>query len=927
MVLRRSCVFCRARKIRCSGESICNACEKRNLSCVYSPEARKGRPKQKGTTLQPPPNSDTHPNNGGESLLLSSSRTSVGDASHSPESAADSTLNDIVGDELERRFNVYYITRSESCTNLFQNSIVAHRWDVEQFQTSPLSPIKPPLSYDGLLSFMASEMVGILPLRFSYLGAQQPDTPNQSFFLSSLAADTTLTMFDSIAIDLDPLVVLGKHPVLQLVDVWFSAHPLSPLVSKTLLTAAIQDDTVDKALLGIILADACEIQPVTNGPDGGVLNDPQKLCQFALLQLKHRALSLDHPLVLSTVQALFLIGWRELCLGHARRTTCLAGYACRLIASLYTFWQNDSDRVCKRKLNGVDVGVVEQELVQNIYWLCLATTTWAFIQSDQPFTLLTPETTPDFPCLDETTSAIIRLDRASGNISTLQSQVQAMRCLWPLSHITSTVAHIYTLYLNTPAEDKSGKSVPWQKQHLHQLHQLFQPCFDRSVLASRMHRILLLAIELVTSQVAIMSSRSFLLNAYHSIAIHMLFSGDKVSQERLMISPSTIDSFCQSASALLAITQQNSPQPTTLMPTQVNRGIEGSNMMLYGLDTCSRALSYIYTRHERGSIEERNTISMRETQLVDIAGQLYQTCKGDTVSRLGPALLPVKKRFKRARIAFELLNSSAIPQSRLSGQMESNPTSNWAPANELLMDPGITIDHLTSQSLNSSSLPAMVPNPSLAFPEDPTEVLDPGFFINGPVAPSLLGFPGLAKMNMQLHDYLFQGESDPNQDMLGVSTRLQHHDCSSCLIRATSNSAGSPGVFIKGALYCCCSSIKLPPVEAICCNRRLCFLSQAPHTIAALAITPSGTPTPTPMAVSREEEPEEKPEDEFADAEGLEREVEDEEQFVVAAVSFPLVVRFASPAYPTSILPVATSNEFPYGQITSLPLLIGVPQQ
>ncbi|PWY67247.1 hypothetical protein BO94DRAFT_590946 [Aspergillus sclerotioniger CBS 115572] len=768
MSLRRSCVFCRARKIRCSGESICSACEKRNLSCVYSSEARKGRPKQKGTAFQPPPGPDTHLNNGGESLPSSSSRTSVEGASHSPESATDPTLNDIVGDELERRFNVYYITKSESCNDLFQNSIVAHRWDMEQSQTPPLRPIKPPLSYDGLLSFMASEMVGILPLRFSYLGDPQPDIPNQNYFLSSLAADETLTMFDTIEIDPDPLMALGRHLVLQLVDVWFSAHPLSPLVSKTLLTAAIQDETVDRALLGVILADACEMQLITNGPDGDVLNDPQVLCQFALLQLKQRALSLDHPLVLSTVQAIFLIGWRELCLGHARRTTCLAGYACRLIASLYTFWQTGSDRVCKRKLNGVDVGVVEQELVQNIYWLCLATTTWAFMQSDQPFTLLTPETTPDFPCLDETTSAILRLDRASGNVSTLQSQVQAMRCLWPLSHITSTVAHIYTLYLNTPAEDKPGQSVPWHKQHLHQLHQLFQPSFDRSVLASRMHRILLLAIELVTSQVAIMSSRSFLLNAYHSIAIHMLFSGDKVSQERQMISPSIIDSFCQSASALHAIAQQNSPQSTNLMPTQVHRGIEGSNMMLYGLDTCSRGLSYIYTRHERGSIEERNTISMRQTQLVDIAGQLYQTCKVDTVSRLGSALLPVKKRFKRARVAFELLGSAAVPQSGLSGQNESNPTSNWASQNEILLDPGITIDHLAGQSVNSGSLPAMAPDPSLASSGNPAEVIDAGFFMNGPVTASLLGFPGLAKMNMQLHDYLFQEESDPNQDMFGL---------------------------------------------------------------------------------------------------------------------------------------------------------------
>lgn len=33
--LRKSCGFCRARKIRCSNEAICEACRKQKLDCVY----------------------------------------------------------------------------------------------------------------------------------------------------------------------------------------------------------------------------------------------------------------------------------------------------------------------------------------------------------------------------------------------------------------------------------------------------------------------------------------------------------------------------------------------------------------------------------------------------------------------------------------------------------------------------------------------------------------------------------------------------------------------------------------------------------------------------------------------------------------------------------------------------------------------------
>ncbi|GAA84272.1 hypothetical protein AKAW_02387 [Aspergillus luchuensis IFO 4308] len=121
-----------------------------------------------------------------------------------------------------------------------------------------------------------------------------------------------------------------------------------------------------------------------------------------------------------------------------------------------------------------------------------------------------------------------------------------------------------------------------------------------------------------------------------------------------------------------------------------------------------------------------------------------------------------------------------------------------------------------------------------------------------------------------------------------------------------------------------CSTARLPStLPPDLCIRFLSFLSQNAHTSEAPAMTPRGTPTPTPMAVSRPAEDEE--EDEEA-----EEDVTEADEFDEVHVLFPddaSAVEFASAAYPYSIFPVATSNEFPCGQITSLPLLIGVPQQ
>lgn len=43
--IRKTCYFCRSRKIRCSGGQVCTACRARNLGCIYGREASKGRPK------------------------------------------------------------------------------------------------------------------------------------------------------------------------------------------------------------------------------------------------------------------------------------------------------------------------------------------------------------------------------------------------------------------------------------------------------------------------------------------------------------------------------------------------------------------------------------------------------------------------------------------------------------------------------------------------------------------------------------------------------------------------------------------------------------------------------------------------------------------------------------------------------------------
>ncbi|KAA8649451.1 hypothetical protein EYZ11_007754 [Aspergillus tanneri] len=740
--LRRSCIFCRARKIRCSGGHICSACRERNINCVYGPEARKGRPRRKQPSADRP-------------LRVPPPRTSDVDSSPAPlrrnqsphERGGSPGSQHTLGQDLEQMFNEYFIHRSGSRSNLFQNSIASFQREMDRPSSTRASAECPRrLTYDGLLSFLAHDMVEML-LRFSNLGCEQPQGTNRHFYITSLAADTTQTMFDPPQPMKKPLSTLGKYRLLQMVDLWFSMHPLSPLISKTLLISEIKDETVDPALLAIMLADACQVHHGgANGQAAMDQEDPQILAQFAANQLRQRVLSLTDPDPLSTAQALIFMGWRELCQGNARRGTCYVGYTCRIVSRLHKMWaEGNQMEVDGIKLNGINITKVKKEILQNIYWLCLSTTTWSFMQIQQPFSLLLPDEIPDFPSMDESSSPILRLDQASDNISTLQAQIRTMQWLWPLSHITSTVAHVYTLFLNATRDDETPRCeiAPWQTQHIHELQQLPQACFDPSVLSRHIRRILLQAIQAVEREVTNVASQSFLLAAYHTIVIHMLFSQPKRSTDTVLLTSSTIRTFAQSASALLTIARRSPPQPTSPVPLPRVMGhgsTDGVRTLALGLDTCSRALVQIHSQSDRWRRDSDEPTAMLHAQLAEYVQAMHQVCKADSLMQRGSVIRPVKKRLKQLKHSFSSQWSATPVVSTHSSPTDQ--TSVHHPSSSP-REPSRHPVHLDA----AAGLPFshLAPSPSPALSDRAPESLDSYFYLGEPDLGSLLALSGFAK--------------------------------------------------------------------------------------------------------------------------------------------------------------------------------------
>ena len=240
--------------------------------------------------------------------------------------------------------------------------------------------------------------------------------------------------------------------------------------------------------------------------------DPAILVQYAAGQLKDRTLSLSETAALSTAQVMILLGWRDSSRGHARRATCYIGYTCRIVARQHQKFQKQ-DRLHDPKLNGVGMADVEKEILQ----------TFTGHTSPAPPGHSCKSTNPSrSSALMGWVSPVWRKIVASDNISTLHSQIQTMRWMWPLGLVTSIVAHIYKPYLNTQIKDRN-----------------FQPA-SSCTRSLEIRDILNQFIRLVEREVTTPNLKSFLLTTYHTIVIHMVFSPEQIDRLQLHLPQWTI---------------------------------------------------------------------------------------------------------------------------------------------------------------------------------------------------------------------------------------------------------------------------------------------------------------------------------------------------------------------------------------------------
>jgi hypothetical protein len=193
--LRKSCHFCRSRKIRCSGQSICSACRERNIECSYRVGGPKGRPRGPSRTLTDEPSGLRS-----GTLTPNVEATQWRGGSPPKNSAYFDNLDGhqgsdrTVANNLQSMFNRLLGDRGDGTVHHSNLVIDAFGKQIPPMNTSkyggsPQSastmPVGKPISYEGLFFILAQELIEMLALRFSDLGCHQLEAGRSRYFQKS----------------------------------------------------------------------------------------------------------------------------------------------------------------------------------------------------------------------------------------------------------------------------------------------------------------------------------------------------------------------------------------------------------------------------------------------------------------------------------------------------------------------------------------------------------------------------------------------------------------------------------------------------------------------------------------------------------------------------------------------------------------------
>ncbi|KAL3447421.1 hypothetical protein BJX65DRAFT_308147 [Aspergillus insuetus] len=502
----------------------------------------------------------------------------------------------------------------------------------------------------------------LLELSSAKIGRLRADDENDSFiphcyhFRNCMPRDGSETMFQAGFLANVPLPSGSNQTASQLLEVWFSQHPLSLIFSKTTFLHDFYEGLYDLGLLAIILAD---VTPTLQSSEWG---PAESLQQFAYEQVRKRPVDQTS---LPMIQLLVLLGWRKLCTGQVRRGACYINGAHKLIGQ----WnQAQESRLGTQRMNGVDHASVALELENRIFWLTFAIELWIALQLDDPLeypTGINPSL--NLPSPDIKLSSVYDLDRSSGNVASLVAQEQFWRVFWPLSHICCTVGPVYALLPRGASSPQASFTAPrtyWGAETLRRLHRLVNRHRSVSGLCQTVRSIVSEELERLQAEMGAHPSETIARIAYQLLGIHALFPKEQGQSEEPGDTRMSLDTLIQNTiHAILAFIDSLRLVEQSVEPPDFLNGIlpcSNAGLILAGLDASSRALRETLRLLDSDDPDAKPVICQWQPKLVELATQLHAVCKHPSL-RVHPPARDVKQQLKKVKQRLEHLSDCCRP--------------------------------------------------------------------------------------------------------------------------------------------------------------------------------------------------------------------------------------------------------------------------
>lgn len=271
------------------------------------------------------------------------------------------------------------------------------------------------------------------------------------------------------------------------------------------------------------------------------------------------------------------------------------------------------------------------------------------------------------PPLEKEDSVVYNLDERSGNSATLRAQEKVMYELWSLSHLASTIGLIYALDPPQNATVPACMTPGWASQILPQLRRLVNEPRNLQDVCQRIKDILSDGINTLLAPHGNQSSNCFVLTAYRTLVIHLLFPRPDHGLHTEALADAPYDNVIHSVGAFKdhaeswcrAASDCNSKDPVSVEPS----------LLVLGLDSCSRALGQLQGSLKTKTTEEDGRSTSRLNELTELAEALHRICKYPRL-RTASALPMVKRHLKSLKQGFESLGHPTSPEYWLTQPMD-----------------------------------------------------------------------------------------------------------------------------------------------------------------------------------------------------------------------------------------------------------------